>query len=295
MKYNCELIQDLMPLCIDHMASRESWKAVAEHMTECSKCEAFYKQMEKADTFPQRMGERTNAECYKHTADTGHIGAEELESEPKTTDYAEIARKLRKRRLRNRILLALFILVMFQFAGVCLNFAAGYRFTPMAAAGLEGKLNSESVLLGEYDWGARRFYFYDCKNYYIITGVRSTWRGWTNESYYFVWEKKAKPDAVEITGSLCYWADDRNAALQLLALSCHDERVAYIEVSFFGKKERQEISNSNMFIFAIEADAEMEGVVNTPAGTAYDTDGNALYYLTETEDMNWEWVEAGAQ
>lgn len=295
MKYNCELIQDLMPLCMDHMASEESRKAVAEHLAECPECEGFYKRMENAETVQEKFSQPSGTDCYRHTTDTGQTGTEEIDSEPKNADYAEVARRLRRRRLRNCILLILFILVMFQFAVICLNFAAGYRFTPIAAAGLENKLNPESVLLGEYDWGSRRFYFYDCKNYYIITGARSTWHGWTNESYYFVREKKAKPDAVEITGALCYGADDRNTALQLLSVKCHDERIAYMEVSFFGKKEEKEIINDDVVIFAIEVEDKTEQLVNTPAGTAYDADGNALYYLRETEDLNWEWIEAALQ
>lgn len=274
MKYDCELIQDLIPLCTDHMASAASQRAVMEHIEECSECKVCYKQVEHAEPKHRESGM----------------------AEQKTADYAALARRLGRRRCRNRFLVILVMLVFAGFSICCLNFAAGYRLTPQAAASLERKLNPESVLLGEYDWGTRKFYFYDCKNYYIITGVNHTWHGWINESYYFVYEKKPKPDAIEITGTLCYWADDREAKIQLLSVRCYDEAVARIEVSFFGRQTSREIRDNDLVIFAIEAQGEeKKAILNTPAGTAYDAEGNVLYYLTEKEDMSWAWIRAGSQ
>ena len=45
MKYKCDLIQDLMPLCTDDSASEGSKKAVFEHMAECKTCSEYYQKL----------------------------------------------------------------------------------------------------------------------------------------------------------------------------------------------------------------------------------------------------------
>ena len=45
MKTQCDVVRDLMPLCIDDAASAESTKYVAEHMAECEECKAYYEKM----------------------------------------------------------------------------------------------------------------------------------------------------------------------------------------------------------------------------------------------------------
>ena len=47
MKYDHDIIRDLMPLCIDGIASEKSRKAVEEHMAECSECKAEWENMRK--------------------------------------------------------------------------------------------------------------------------------------------------------------------------------------------------------------------------------------------------------
>lgn len=42
MKYDCEIIQDLMPLVIDGIASEKSVKLVNEHKQECMTCSSYY-------------------------------------------------------------------------------------------------------------------------------------------------------------------------------------------------------------------------------------------------------------
>lgn len=45
MKYDCKVIQDLMPLCIDETASEESRQMVGEHVLECKPCMEMYQEM----------------------------------------------------------------------------------------------------------------------------------------------------------------------------------------------------------------------------------------------------------
>lgn len=42
----CNVVRDLMPLCIDGAASEESRKAVVEHVWKCEKCAEVYKEMQ---------------------------------------------------------------------------------------------------------------------------------------------------------------------------------------------------------------------------------------------------------
>ena len=46
MKYNCNLIRDLLPLYQDQVASEESAAAVREHLLECPDCAKLFKQMQ---------------------------------------------------------------------------------------------------------------------------------------------------------------------------------------------------------------------------------------------------------
>ena len=49
MKYNCDLIRDLMPLCMDDTASQTSRKAVMEHAAECADCHRIFEEMKKSN------------------------------------------------------------------------------------------------------------------------------------------------------------------------------------------------------------------------------------------------------
>lgn len=49
MKYPCELIQDLLPLYLDGVCSKESKTAIEKHLSECADCKAFYTAMCEAD------------------------------------------------------------------------------------------------------------------------------------------------------------------------------------------------------------------------------------------------------
>lgn len=49
MKYNCDLISDLLPLYIDKACSKASADAVEEHLSECESCSRLYKDMQSSD------------------------------------------------------------------------------------------------------------------------------------------------------------------------------------------------------------------------------------------------------
>lgn len=45
MKHDCDIVRDLMPLCIDNTASENSRKLVGEHVLECQPCMKMYQEM----------------------------------------------------------------------------------------------------------------------------------------------------------------------------------------------------------------------------------------------------------
>ena len=49
MKYNCEMIRDLLPLYVDQVCSPTSARMVEEHIRECNACAAILGEMSSAD------------------------------------------------------------------------------------------------------------------------------------------------------------------------------------------------------------------------------------------------------
>ena len=49
MKYNCDMISDLIPLYVDQACSKSSAEAVEEHISECPSCAAMLEDMRKCD------------------------------------------------------------------------------------------------------------------------------------------------------------------------------------------------------------------------------------------------------
>ena len=47
MKYKCDMVKDLMPLCLDESATEVSEQVVIEHMAECKNCEEYYRLLNK--------------------------------------------------------------------------------------------------------------------------------------------------------------------------------------------------------------------------------------------------------
>lgn len=43
MKNRCDIVQDLIPLYVDHMLKESTEKLVTEHLHECADCKRFYK------------------------------------------------------------------------------------------------------------------------------------------------------------------------------------------------------------------------------------------------------------
>ncbi len=66
MKYDCNLIKDLLPLYYDDACSDESKKIVEEHLNECNSCKALLKEMQD-DTYDNRLQKEQNEVILRHT------------------------------------------------------------------------------------------------------------------------------------------------------------------------------------------------------------------------------------
>jgi hypothetical protein len=174
------MIKDLMPLCVDDAASEVSKKVVAEHIAECKDCEQYYSKVVNEIPLNSDYSEESKG-------------------------YIEIAKKIRRRKILTRTLIAVVIFVVFEFL---LNYAVGYRFTAKSAAALSGRLNASSELIGDYDWGDWQFYIYNSANSYDVVTVNKHWNGWKAQDNYLVWPKYAPDEGGIINaGCLYYWTD----------------------------------------------------------------------------------------
>lgn len=260
MKYKCDLIRDLMPLCADDSAAEDSKKAVFEHMSECASCEEYYRELIRG------------------------IEVDIAQEDTLTSEYATIAKKIRKRKIKYRALIAALTFSAFLLLG---NYAIGYHFTPRAAAEHSGKLNPSSKLLGTYDWGSVRFFFYegDC-NYDTISADRH-WNGWRSDDNYFVWPKYPSDKGyLTVTSPLYYWDYDRG--ILLYPLLCDDPDITRVTITAFGKSKTTDIDTGKLTILAFEnSDTSLS---EDASGYAYDRHGNIKYELAYDESMGrWVW------
>ena len=65
MKYNCEIIKDLIPLYVDEVCSPESRAAVEAHLGECASCSGLYEKMKKDVITPVLESDADSAVAYQ--------------------------------------------------------------------------------------------------------------------------------------------------------------------------------------------------------------------------------------
>ena len=112
MKYEHNMIQDLMPLCIDGAASDESKAAVQAHIAECAECAAIWNSMQ---------------------TEIPAFSGGEAAPDPETEQYSTAAKRVRKRN-HLRILAVFFTVVLLAAGGwFVILYRDGFRFTPFSA------------------------------------------------------------------------------------------------------------------------------------------------------------------
>lgn len=262
MKYKCDVIRDLMPLCVDDAATETSKNVVVEHIAECKECEKYYSNV---------------------------INEIPLDSEysEESKGYIEIAKKIRKRKILTRTIITFVIFVVFE---LFFNYASGYRFTAESASSLSGRLNASSELIGNYDWGDWQFYIYNSANSYDVVTVNKHWNGWKAQDNYLVWPKYASDRGGIINaGCMYYWTDTNGKfGIQIFPIIVEDSDVSSVKVTVFNKTKTIDVETNKLTILTFENDDH--SLRNEATGYAFDSFGNVLYQLVESEEtMSWVW------
>lgn len=260
MKYKCDMVRDLMPLCLDDSATQASKQAVIEHMAECESCVSYYETMSKALDIDEAM-------------------------ENPEKKYVQVATKLRKKKRLIRYVVSYAILL---FVLCCLNYSGGYRFTAKAAANTSGRLNYRSELIGSYEWNNWEFFFYDSYSCYDVVSVKKTWHGWHVVNTSLNWPKVFDEDGICTAGALYHCSE--NKGIQLFPVIASDERVCSISVTVFGKTVKTNVRTDEFTLIAIPSESDEMSNSNLTA-TAYDALGNAIYQINAKErDFRWKAV-----
>ncbi len=252
MKYRCDMVKDLMPLCLDHAASASSEQTVIEHLAECKECSKYYESLGKE---MEPIEEQKNNE----------------------NKYVNLASKLRKRRRITGALIGFFV-GMFCF--ICLTYASGYRLSSKEAADLSGRLKDVSQEIACYEWkDDLHFYIYDSYSCYDVVHVERTILGWKQFDTYLNWPKWSIYDentGIETSGATCHFRYDEG--VQLFPVRVYDEKVKSIEVTCFEQTQTKEVKPGELVLFTFDAINAQSNVIEA---TAYDAMGNIIYCLDE--------------
>lgn len=256
MKYRCDMVKDLMPLCLDQAASASSEQTVIEHLAECKECSKYYESLGKEI---EPIEEQKNNE----------------------NKYVNLASKLRKRRRITGALIGFFV-GMFCF--ICLTYASGYRLSSKEAADLSGRLYGGPQMIACYEWkDDLHFYIYDSYNCYDVVPVERTLLGWKQFNVFINWPKWSVYDeniGIETAGDLCHFRYDEG--VQLFPVRVYDENVKHIEVTCYEQTQKKEVTPGKVVLFTFDA----VGRSNEIEASAYDAMGNTIYRLGE----NYIWV-----
>ena len=64
MKYECDIVKDLMPLYIDDLLSENSKKFVEDHINSCESCKNYYDKLSSEVKIPVSKKSFGNHACY---------------------------------------------------------------------------------------------------------------------------------------------------------------------------------------------------------------------------------------
>lgn len=266
MKYNCNMMKDLMPLCMDGAASEASEKAVTEHLADCLDCQNYYEQISKGTD----IGDPSET-----------ITEERLQ-------YKIIAKKLTIYRLIRRSFVSFFCMIVILSA---LWYSGGYRITSLAAAKTSKWVNQESILVADYDWGEWHFYFYENASMYnsVITKKRNIlWQDHNNN----FWTEKTS-NGLNMAGFINFYTDFKGGII-ILPVQNNTSEVLTVEIIVGGQIIKKEIKEEAAELFVKEFMEQDEYTDNKIQGKAYSTDGTLSYILknewsTISGQMQYYW------
>lgn len=269
MKYECDLIKDLLPLYHDKASSDCSSKVVEEHLNECDECRRFYQEVKKTTNIP-----------FKSISKTDNADG-----------YLSLAKKLRRTKWYWRLCIGLLLGCIISLS---LMYADGNRFDPMNAAHVGNVIDKNSRLLATVPMGKERIlYIYDDDGLYRNIDVIYHFPFW---KYSYTWPNRyiADPSSGVQLITRGSYANSINKSLYIVyAVAVNDTRVAYIELGKAGKMQRQN-ANSKITVFFWNETGNWDGTGTWNGmikdsdlrGTAYASDGTVLYNLTLAHESN---------
>jgi len=260
MKYRCDMVKDLMPLYLDHEATKASEQTVIEHLAECKECTKYYEALEKEMTPMKEQNDRDHK-------------------------YVLLAAKIRKRRNRVLVLISIFVLI---HCFACLFYALGFRWNSKAAADLSGSVGSQAKLIVSFEWKDNlHFYIYDSYSCYNVIPVEKTLLGWKRVESVQNWPKWSWYDEtieIETAGQLCYYRYDEG--VEIFPVISYDENVKTLEVTCYGQTQTKEAKTGEVTLFTFDA---INGQSGTVEANAYDARGTIVYRFQKQGNLS-AWV-----
>ncbi len=286
MKYECDLIRDIMPLCADGLAAEASRRAVEQHIAECAECAKEWENM-------------------TGTIKTYTAAPIQLDE---TKTYAKTARKVKRFRAV-MLFLAVGIPICFGSSYYRWKKQAGIYLTSPEQAALTGAALGQDIenaeILGKYEYANSTYDFF----------VKGEKRQWDSEKQEYGQEYTPVIALVGVARSKdSYWhwayasasgvflADDPGVVLHNSVQSmflpsdtkpvilnlCYatDPAVDHIRLTAYGETKTQQVNENRLCVFEYKSadPKEYYGF----SGQAYAADGTVLYELT-LQDYEYIW------
>lgn len=253
MKYDCDVIRDLMPMVDDKIASERSREAVEEHLKKCTACQGYYKSLH------------------------GEVEVEEPEepSGEREHDFQAVAKKVRKRRKIAVIAAAAVMTAAISavvWIGSHMPLGQGNQFFTAAGAveSISWVENSSDYIVKE-SVDPFEVSIYEKEDSYQVIVTRYQFPYW--EVDYRTTLKKFPEDSVILLGMVSMVHNDD--ALSFLAVQNNDPKVSYIEIGPEGDRIRKNAPVGEILTFSWDRPYRW----NDQNAVAYSEDGTPLYEL----------------
>lgn len=268
MKYDCDLIKDLLPLYSDKEASEFSMKVVSEHLHECEECLQYYQNV-------------------KNTTD-------KYSQAPSVSDvpdgYLTLAKRLRRTKWYWRLCTGFLVGLIISFS---LMYAEGNRLNPLRAAHAGSVVSQNARLLATVPMRKERvLYIYEDNGLYRDVDVIYNFPFW---KYVNKWPNRyiVDPEAgIQMLTKASYRNSLTDSLYLVFAIAVNDTRVAYVELGKEGKLQRQNVDSQVTVFFWDESGNKddssiMSNIIKDSEleGKAYASDGTILYNLRQDSDV----------
>lgn len=268
MKYNCDIVQDLLPLYQDGVASDASAKMVEEHLKECSACPTLLQGLQKRLTADESVPEP---------------------SQNNSREYLTLAKRLRKTKWYWRFAVAVFITAL---VWTSLMYSEGFRLTPLNAAYASNILQKGQLLLADIKIAEdKELYLINERGLYREIYVTYSFPFWKYQ-YVFPDYYIPKDAPLQLLTQKSLASDDPVTYLYMVySVAVNDENVAVVELGRKDKLQRKNVQKGMVSFVWDESDnwdgsASWEGMIKPGEliGTAYAANGTPLYTLSYVKD-----------